>query len=73
MKPLVIVGIVLAMLGGVVLVRGLSYSSQRDVLKIGDLKVSAEEDRAIPAWVGGVALAGGLILLGAGSRARPKT
>jgi hypothetical protein len=66
MKPMVIAGIVIAGLGAYVLVKGLSYGSQSNVLKVGDLQVSAEEQRMVPAWVGGVAVVGGLVLIGAG-------
>ncbi len=69
MKPLAIAGIVLVVLGAVVVFRGLSYGSERSVMRIGDLQVSADTQRAIPAWVGGVAIVGGvLLLLGAGRR-----
>jgi len=66
MKPTVIAGIVIAGLGAYVLVKGLSYGSQSNVLKVGDLQVSAEEQRMVPAWVGGLAVVGGLVLIGAG-------
>ena len=66
MKPTVVAGIVIAGLGAFVLVKGLSYGSQSNVLKVGDLQVTAEEQRMVPAWVGGVAVVGGLVLIGAG-------
>ncbi|HMA43847.1 MAG TPA: hypothetical protein VKO86_07515 [Gemmatimonadales bacterium] len=70
MKPLVIAGIVIAGLGAFALVKGLTYRSQSNVLKVGDLQVTAEEHRLVPPWVGGVALVGGLVLIGAGVRGR---
>ena len=70
MKPLAIAGIVLVVLGAFILFRGLSYGAQRSVVNIGDLHVSAEEQRAIPAWVGGAAIVGGVLLLGAGLQRR---
>ena len=66
MKPLVIAGIVIAGLGAFVLLKGLSYGSQSNVLKVGDLKVTAEERHTVPTWVGGGAVVGGLLLIGAG-------
>lgn len=66
MKPLVIAGIVIAGLGAYVLLKGLTYRSTSNVLKVGDLQVTAEEHRLVPPWVGGVALVGGLVLIGAG-------
>ena len=65
MKPLVIVGILLAALGGFILVRGLTYTKDKSVLKIGDLQASVEERRTIPAWVGVAVIVGGLVLIGA--------
>jgi hypothetical protein len=66
MKPLVIAGIVIAGLGAYVLLKGLTYKSQSNVLKVGDLQVTAEEHRLVPPWVGGVAVVGGLVMIGAG-------
>ena len=70
MKPLVIAGIVLAGLGAYVLVKGLSYTSQSNVLKVGDVQVTAEERRMMPPWVGGAGIVGGLLMIGAGVRRR---
>jgi hypothetical protein len=70
MKPLVIAGIVIAGLGAFVLLKGLTYSSRSNVLKVGDVQVSAEERRTIPPWVGVAGIVGGLLLIGAGVRGR---
>lgn len=69
MKPMVIVGIMLALLGGFIVVTGgVGFGSHRSVMRVGDLQVSAEERHVMPAWVGGVAIVGGLLLVGAGVR-----
>ncbi len=70
MKPQAIAGIVLAVLGAFIVFRGLSYGSQRNVMRVGDLQVSAEEQRVIPTWVGGVAIVGGVLLVAASVRRR---
>jgi len=70
MKAQTIAGIVLAGLGALIMVRGLNYGAQRSVVRVGDFQASVEERRAIPTWVGGVAIAGGLVLVGAGLRRR---
>ena len=70
MKPLLIAGIVVAALGAFVLVRGLTYSSNRSVVKVGDFQASVQEQRAIPTWVGVVAIAGGAVMIGYGLRGR---
>lgn len=70
MKPMVIVGIVLAGLGAFILMKGLSYRSQNNIISVGDIHASVSEQHAIPAWVGGVAIAAGVVLIvtGAGGR-----
>jgi hypothetical protein len=70
MKPLVLIGILVAAIGGFILVRGLTYAKDRSVLKIGGLEASVEERRSIPAWVGVVGVVGGLILIAAGAGKR---
>jgi hypothetical protein len=68
MRPLGWLGLVLILLGGYVLVRGLSYTSKRDVLKMGSLEATVEEQHTIPTWVGGVAAVAGVALVFAGVR-----
>lgn len=70
MKPLLIVGIVVAVLGAIVLTRGLSYPSHRSMMRVGDLQASVTQERAIPLWVGVVAVAGGALMIGASLRGR---
>jgi uncharacterized membrane protein len=70
MKPQVILGIVLVALGAFIVLRGLSYGSGRSVVRVGDFQASVEEQRAIPTWVGGFAIVGGLLLVGASLRRR---
>jgi hypothetical protein len=71
MRQLIIAGIVLLALGAFVLVRGASFISRRDVLKVGDLKITADEQQSVPPWVGGAAMAVGVALIVAGARKRP--
>lgn len=70
MHPLRIGGIILILLGAFVLVWGGSLTTKRDVLTVGDLKVTASEQRTIPGWVGGLALVAGVSLVLAGLRKR---
>jgi len=68
MRPLVIAGIVLLGLGAFVLIRGGSFTTKRNVLEVGDLKVSASERQSIPPWLGGAVAIAGVALLVAGAR-----
>ena len=70
MRPLIIVGIAIIGLGAFVLLRGASFTSRHDVIKVGDLKVTASEQQTVPPWVGGVAILAGAALIAAGARKR---
>ena len=70
MRPLTLVGILLLALGAFVLFRGVSYKSKDEVLKVGDLKASVEERRAVPTWAGGAAIVAGVVLIAAGMKRR---
>jgi hypothetical protein len=70
MRPLSIVGILLLVVGAFIVFRGATYKSRDEVLKVGDLKASVEENRAVPTWVGGAAIVAGIVLLAAGMKRR---
>lgn len=63
-----IVGIVLIIAGAVVLVRGGTFSQRREVLQVGDLKISATEKTPIEPWVAGIAIVAGIALVVTGAR-----
>ena len=71
MRGLVLAGILVAAAGIYILVRGLSVTTSDTVVEVGPVKASVEEKRAVPQWVGVVAIVGGLVLVGAGARKRP--
>jgi hypothetical protein len=68
MRPTTIAGILLLALGAFILFRGLSYTSDRSVLKVGEFQASVEERRSVPAWAGGLIAVAGIGLLVAGRR-----
>ncbi len=70
MKPLPMLGVALILLGAFVVFRGLTYKSRSNVVKIGDVQISAEERRTIPTWVGVVGIVGGLLLVAGVGRRR---
>jgi hypothetical protein len=70
MRPLSLVGILLLAVGAFIVFRGATYEDRDEVLRVGDIKASVEERRAVPTWVGGVAIVAGVVLLVAGMRRR---
>ena len=71
MKPLVLLGIVLIVLGSVTLVyEGITYTRSRTVVDIGPFEAKLEEKRTIPVppVLALAALVGGAALIMAGSR-----
>jgi len=63
MKPTMILGIILIILGVIgLVVQGISYTTREKVVDLGGLQVTAEKKKTIPipAIVGGLALAGGI-------------
>jgi hypothetical protein len=64
-----IVGVILIILGiGVLSYQGFSYTKREDVVKLGDLKITAQtqEHVYIPPIAGGLALVAGVVLVAIG-------
>lgn len=71
MKPITIVGIVLILLGVVVLiVPSITYTTEENVVDLGPVEASAETEKSLPLppVIGGVILAGGIVLVAIGAR-----
>jgi hypothetical protein len=68
MRPIILAGIVLLCLGVFFLIRGGTFTTRRDVLKVGDVKVTADEQQSIPPWAGWVVVAAGVGCVVAGAR-----
>jgi len=71
MKPIIWVGILLVVLGGLALVyQGFNYTHHEQVLDVGPMHVTTDtQDRVpIPPILGGLALVGGIALLVFGAR-----
>jgi hypothetical protein len=71
MKPISWLGILLIVLGALVLAyQGINYTRQKQVLDLGSVHLTAEthERIPIPPILGGLALAGGVVLLVMGAR-----
>jgi len=71
MKPPVLIGIILIVLGVVALAyQGITYTTREKVLDIGPIEATAEKQKTIPLppIVGGLALVGGIVLVATGAR-----
>jgi hypothetical protein len=71
MKPIMLVGIILIVLGLAALAyKGISYTTHEEVAKIGPLEAKVEKEKTIPLppIVGALALAGGVVLVVLGAR-----
>jgi hypothetical protein len=68
MRVLQIVGALLIAGGLFILIKTPSYPSEKSVFKVGDVEAKVSQERAIPPWVGGAALAAGLVLIVVGAR-----
>ena len=71
MKPITVIGIVLLVLGALALAyQGINYTHQEKVIDIGPIHATAEKHERIPLppVIGGLALAGGIVLMIVGAR-----
>ena len=67
---MLIVGSILGLLGLFIVIRGLSYTREESVFKLGGLEAKVKQERSVPQWVGGVALGAGLVLVVVGLKKR---
>jgi hypothetical protein len=70
MRALQIVGAILIAGGLYILIKSPTYSSDKSLFKVGQVEAKLQQDHEVPSWVGGVALAAGLVLVVAGVRKR---
>lgn len=72
-NSMVVIGIVLIIIGVAALAyQGITYTSREKVLDVGPIEATAEKQKTIPIppIIGGVALAGGLLMVFVGARKR---
>jgi drug/metabolite transporter (DMT)-like permease len=58
-----ILGAILIAAGLFVLIKAPSYSSEKSVFKLGDVEAKVAQEHAISPWLGGAAIAAGVILI----------
>jgi hypothetical protein len=64
MRPIVVIGLVLIVLGGIVVaLQGVSYVRDRHEVRVGPFEVVAEERGFISPVVGGIVLVAGVVLV----------
>jgi uncharacterized membrane protein len=73
MKPIMLIGIVLIVLGVVALAyQGITYTSREKIIDIGPIHATADTKKTIPISpiLGGLALVGGIVIVASGIRAK---
>lgn len=63
MRARALIGAAMILVGGVILARGLSYAKRSDVVNLGAIRVSTDEKRTIPPWIGGALAVAGLVVI----------
>lgn len=69
MRPSAIIGVILIVLGAYGLIKG-GFTTQKDVVKVGDVKITAPEEQAIPTWASILAIVAGVGIVAVGARKR---
>jgi hypothetical protein len=64
---LIIAGIIIAALGIAAFTGKLNFNKDKEVLKIGDLSATVQEEKTVPQWLGGVAVLVGVGFVVAGA------
>ena len=70
MRSALIAGVLLSLVGAFIVIKGVSYTREESVLKLGDLEAKMQQRRQVPEWIGGVALGAGLVLVIVGLKKR---
>jgi hypothetical protein len=68
MRAMQIIGVILIAGGLYVLIKSPTYSSDKSLFKVGQVEAKLQQDHEVPPWVGGVALAAGVVLVVGGLR-----
>lgn len=70
MRGTLIAGLVLAAVGAFMVFKGLSYTRDESVFKLGGLEAKVQQKHRVPEWIGGVVLGAGLVLVITGLKKR---
>jgi predicted transporter len=66
MRIRALLGAAMILAGGLILARGISYTTRTDVVNLGSVRVSTDEKKPVAPWIGGVVALAGLALIFAG-------
>ncbi len=66
MRFSMIIGAALLVLGGVIVARGVSYTTSHNVVDLGGIRIAADEKKPVSPWIGGVVALVGLGLVFSG-------
>ncbi len=64
---LIIAGIILIAVGAAAFTGNLNFTKDKEVLKIGDLSATVQQEKTVPQWAGGLGALVGLGLVVAGA------
>ena len=70
MRILLILGAIFVGGGLYIVLKAPTYSREETVLKIGDVEAKMQREHEVPAWLGGVGIGAGLVLIVVGLKAR---
>ncbi len=76
MKPIVVAGIVLVIIGVIALTyQGITYTTREKVVQLGPIEATKKTEKTIPLppLLGGIALAAGVVLIIAGAKNKQET
>lgn len=71
MRIRLLIGAALILAGGIIIARGLHYTTRHNMLDMGDVHVSMDEQKPVSPWIGGVLALVGLGLVITGGSRRP--
>ena len=70
MRMTTLAGIALIVAGGFFLIRGGTFTTRREMMNVGGMRVTAEEQRPILPWVAGLTIIAGIAVVATGARRR---
>jgi hypothetical protein len=65
-RAVTIIGAVLAAAGLFMVIKGVTYTREESVFKLGELEAKVQREHSIPQWIGGAAFGAGVVLVGFG-------